>query len=217
MKWLESRVLWGLLLILGGVLFLLENLNILPLGDLFWMILIGLGGLFFLSIVAQNRENWWALIPGTTMFSIALIIALDTFAPALEDSLSGTIMLGGIGLSFALIYLLDRAQWWAVIPFGVLSTLAIFVLLENFFPGLDNPGIVFLGIGLTFALVALLSSPDGEPGDLRWAWIPSGILVLIGVIVMAAMGDLIGYLWPAALILTGLFLIGRTFFVRSEH
>jgi hypothetical protein len=203
------------LLILGGVLFLLENLNILPLGDLFWMVLIGLGALFFLSLTTQNRENWWALIPGMTMLSIALIIGLETFAPALEDRLGGTIFLGGLGLSFLLINLLDRRQWWALIPFGVLSTLAAFVWLQNFVPSLDNPGLVFLGIGLTFALVALQNPPDEAPGDLRWAWIPSGILTLIGVIVMAAMGELIGILWPAALILTGLFLVGRTFLARS--
>ena len=61
MKWLESRTLWGSLLILGGVLFLLQNLGFLNLGNRFWVIVLGLGGLFFLGFFirmgrTQHRE-----------------------------------------------------------------------------------------------------------------------------------------------------------------
>jgi hypothetical protein len=62
MRWLESRILWGIVFIVGGVLFLLQNLGILWLGNLFWIVLLGLGSLFFLSFFLQNRANWWALI-----------------------------------------------------------------------------------------------------------------------------------------------------------
>ena len=63
-KWLESRILWGSLLILGGILFLLQNLNIIQVGGLFWAILAVLGAVFFFYIFFSNRLNWWALIPG---------------------------------------------------------------------------------------------------------------------------------------------------------
>ncbi len=36
MKRLESRVLWGIVLILVGIIFLVENLGLIHLSDLFW-------------------------------------------------------------------------------------------------------------------------------------------------------------------------------------
>lgn len=208
MKWLESRVLWGSLLILGGVLFLLQNLGILPLGNIFWVIVLGLAGLFFLSFFVQSRANWWALIPGITLLSITALVALQWIFPSMGDIWGGSIVLGGIGLSFFLIYLVERSNWWALIPGGVLFTLAATVGLEQFFPGLETAGIFFLGMGLTFGLVAALPNPQGE---MRWAWIPAGILLLMGVIFMAAAGELLKYIWPAALIFAGIFLLFRSF------
>jgi hypothetical protein len=207
MKWLESRILWGSLLILGGVLFLLQNLGYLQLGNLFWVIVLGLGGLFFLGFFIQNRANWWALIPGCTLLSITALFLMDQFVAGFNDSWGGSIVLGGIGLSFFLIYLVERANWWALIPGGVLFTLAATVGLEQFFPGLETVGIFFLGMGLTFGLVATLPNPQGE---MRWAWIPAGILLVMGFIFMATAGELLKYLWPAALILGGLFLLVRS-------
>lgn len=208
MKWLESRVLWGSLLILGGVLFLLQNLGIFSLGDAFWVIVLGLAGVFFLSFFIQSRANWWALIPGITLLSVTTLVALDWVFPAIGSAWGGSIVLGGIALSFFLIYLVERANWWALIPGGVLLTLAATVGLEQFFPGLETAGIFFLGMGLTFALVAILPNPQGE---MRWAWIPAGILLLMGVIFMAAAGELLTYLWPIALIVTGGYLLFRSF------
>jgi hypothetical protein len=208
MKWLESRILWGSLLILGGLLFLLQNLGILVMGNIFWIVLFGLGSLFFLSFFIQNRMNWWALIPGLTLLSVTLLFALDSAFPTFDESWGGSIVLGGIGLSFFLIYLVDRANWWALIPGGVLLTLAATVGLEQFFPGLETVGIFFLGMGLTFGLVATLPNPQGE---MRWAWIPAGILLLMGVIFMAAAGELLMYLWPLALIIAGGVLLIRSF------
>src|SRR3990172_11604978 len=150
MKWLESRILWGCLFIVGGVLFLLQNLGFLWLGDLFWTGLLGLGSLFFLSFFLQNRAHWWALIPGFTLLSLMTVTLLNWLIPDLGGSWGGSVILGGIGLSFFIIYLVDKANWWALIPGGVLLTLAATVGLEQFFPGLETAGVFFLGLGLTF-------------------------------------------------------------------
>lgn len=214
MKYLESRVLWGVLLIAAGIVFLLDNLNILPLGDVFWLAVLVLGGAFFLSIVIQNRSHWWALIPGITLLSVATLIALDQFLPALGNLLGGTVILGGIGLSFILIYLLDRQQWWAIIPFGVMTTLAMIAGLDELFPRLDTGGLLFIGFGLTFALLALLPTSEGR---MRWAWIPAAALTAFGIIIMAAAGDLLPYIWPAVLIVAGLVLVVRNLLPRSDR
>jgi hypothetical protein len=72
--------------------------------------------------------------------------------------------------------------------------------VEEFFPALGTAGLFFLGLGLTFALVALLPNPQG---DMRWAWIPGGILLLIGSIFLVAGENLLVYIWPVILILAG--------------
>ena len=211
MKILESRIFWGGLLVLAGVLFLLQNLGLFRIGELFWVVLLALGALFFLSIFLQNKANWWALIPGLTLISVGIIVLINWISPDRGERWSGSIILAGIGLSFALIYLVARQNWWAIIPAGVLFTLAVIAGLEEFFPALGTAGLFFLGLGLTFALVALLPNPQG---DLRWAWIPGGILLLVGAIFLVAGGNLLVYVWPVILILAGGMFIVRALRTR---
>jgi hypothetical protein len=206
MKILESRILGGGLLVLAGILFLIQNLGILRVGDLFWVLLLALAGVFFLAQFFQNRTNWWALIPGLTLLSVCAIVFVNWLSPEGGARWSGSIILGGIGLSFALVYLTARQNWWAIIPSGVLFTLAIIAGLEEYFPGLGTAGLFFLGLGLTFALVALVPSPQGE---LRWAWIPGGVLILIGLVFLAAGENLFIFIWPVLLILAGAVFIVR--------
>ena len=210
-RWLESRLLWGSLLVLAGIVFLLQNLGVLNVGGLFIALLFGLAGIFFLSVFISNRANWWGLIPGFTLLAIGLVIALGYFAPRFSEVWSGTVILGGIALSFLSIYLLDRSNWWAMIPGGVLLTLAVIAPLESLLGGFGMAGLLFLGIGLTFGVVAVTPTPEGQ---MRWAWIPAAILVGMGLLGLAAAQAVIGYIWPVILILVGGFLIFRTFLRR---
>jgi hypothetical protein len=212
-RWIESRVLWGILLILGGVIFLLQSLGLFELGDLFWALVFAVAGIFFLAVFIPNRSNWWALIPGITLLSISLLITLTHFAPHFSETWGGSIVLGGIGLSFAIIYFMERAYWWAIIPAGVLLTLAFIAGLEGILGGFGTGGLFFLGLGLTFAIVAVVPTQEGQ---MRWAWIPAGIMLAMGLLLTAATQDYFNLIWPAALILLGLFMIYRTFLRRSS-
>ncbi len=208
MKWLTSRIVWGSLLILGGVLFLLDNLNIITFGDIFWGFVLGIGGVGFLSVYVSDRRHWWALIPGMTLLAVAIVVLLDTLLPSVGDFISGAIVLGGIAASFILIYLINREHWWAIIPGGVLATLAAITLVDSVFSGIETGGLLFLGLGLTFALVAIVPNPHGQ---MRWAFIPAGILFVMGLLIMAAASQFINFLWPIALILVGLYFVFITF------
>ena len=212
-RWLESRLLWGSLLILGGVLFLLENLNIIEFSDFFWGILIGLGAIFFISIFISNKQNWWALIPGLVLASISLMIVIGNFFPDFEEDWGGSLVLGGIGLSFLIIYLINRQMWWAIIPAGVLLSLAAMLGISNYLPEVESGGLFLLGLALTFALLALVRT---ENGRLWWAWIPAGILALIGLGITASAGNLFQYIWPVALIAGGGILIYFTLRPRNR-
>jgi hypothetical protein len=209
MKRVESRILWGLLLIAGGVLFLLDSLGVIAVGTIVWPVLIGIGSLGFLFVFATAPQtNWWAAIPGFVLLGLTGTIALDQLAPETAGEWGGALFLGGIALAFWVIYLVNPEHWWAVIPGGVLLTLALVAGLSSALEGVEMGGIFFFGLGLTFALLALLPTPEGR---LTWAIIPAIVLLAMGALITAAAAQLINYVWPAALILGGLYLLYRVF------
>jgi hypothetical protein len=208
MREMQARIGIGLVLIVAGGLFLLQSLGfIVQIGTIVWALLFAAAGGAFLYSFFDDRARWWALIPGFTLLGIGVIIALGRFAPRVEDVIGGSIILGSISLAFWVIYFLQRENWWAIIPGGVLLTLAIFVGLESIFAGVELVGVFFLGLGTTFILVALLPKPEGR---LDWAFIPAGILLFMGVLMTAAAFDILGVFGALALVLGGGYLIFRT-------
>jgi hypothetical protein len=200
-------LLGGLVLIALGITYLLEYLNIISIGSWVWGGLIALGGLLFLSVYLGNREHWWAIIPGVILLGIAATVFVVGLYPAEMEIYGGTIVLSSIGLAFLFVYLANRENWWALIPMGVMTTLAVFVGWGNSSGGINSIGIFFLGLGLTFLLVAIVPTAEGQ---LRWALIPAGILLMVGVLFLTNFPALLTYLWPLVLILAGILIIFRT-------
>jgi len=204
MKNTPWRLFIGGLLLLMGSFLLLQSLNILPQSDsmasTFFSMFFLAGGAIFLMVLFQNTEdNWWAVIPGCTLFSIGLLIFGDAFIPAITDNWGGGIFLGSIALAFWVVYLLKRTvHWWALIPAGVLSTLSIIAAdpISRWFPA---EFIFFCGLSFTFGLVAFLSKPKES---FTWAWIPSGILLGIALIIGMSSSS-IRLVFPILLIMGG--------------
>jgi hypothetical protein len=212
-RW-EVRGVGGGLLIAVGVLFLLQNLGFLG-GSLalLWALLFAAGGVVFLYVLLTDRANWWAVFPGFALLSLAGTIALDRFVPWVGGNWGGALFLGGIGLAFWVLYFINREHWWAVIPGGVLFTLALVTGLSSVFEGLEVSGVFFLGLGLTFGLLSLVPTPEGR---MKWALIPAAVLLVMGLLVTAAATAILDYLWPVALILVGVYVIFRTLAPRRE-
>jgi len=208
LKWITSRFVWGGLFILGGFLYLLQNLGLFHFGDLFWALLLGLLGVFFFSFYFTDRNRWWALFPGIILVVLAVNIVLGLIFKGFENTWSGFFFLGGIGLAFVIIYFFNRSFWWAVIPSGVLFTLAIVSVLDSYKVGIDTGGIFLLGLGLTFALLGLVPVREGgQPVYLRWAFIPALVLFIIGAFITASSVSVINYIWPVVLILGGIVML----------
>ena len=207
MKRFDMRIIFGFVLIFAGSMFLLQNLGIFYGGtDLLAAILLGSAGGAALYVYANNRENWWALIPGFTLIGVALNIALSVVSSSLSNMFGGAIVLGGIALSFWMIFFTKRNSfWWAVIPAGVLSSVAVQEILENIMP-ID--GIFMLGLGLTFLFIARL---PGYEDNLKWAYIPGGIILAIGVIQLSFVQSVMNILLPLALIGAGGYVIYKNF------
>ena len=207
MKVLQSRVLWGILLILVGLLFLLENLEMIDLGSA-WAVLFAAAGLVFGYVFIEDRTKWWATIPAMALLGIGGLIGLDALLAGDVGSWGASLFLGSLGLAFLIIYLTtQREQWWALIPGGVLVTLAIAVGLEPVLPDEAFVGLFFLGLGLTFALVYLFA---GRDKGLRWALIPAGVLALMGIIFLSLAGRLAAIVWPVVLIVIGGYVLLRS-------
>lgn len=205
MKRFDLRILWGGLLICAGGLFLLQELNLIPNAwDIVWSVLFGVAGCMFIFAFWTNRTQWWPLIPGLGLLSLGVLMVMEEFLPG-ADWL-GAIFLGGIGLSFWLIYAINRENWWAVIPGGVLFTLAIVAGVDPFVKGDTGGGIFMLGLGLTFGVIGLLPTSQGR---MKWAFIPAIILLIIGAFIISPYLPLLNYIWPLALIALGGYFILR--------
>ena len=196
----------GLGLVLLGGLLLMQTMNIVSLNwDQVWPVLFGLGGLAFLTVFFSDHEQWWSIIPGFTLLGLAALIGLSIVAGEVGGAIGAGVFMGSIALAFWVIYILRRSFWWAVIPAGTLTTLAVIIVLSNFrlterFSG----GVFFLGLALTFLMVALLPTPEGR---MRWAFYPAAALLALSLIVFIAVSSIFNYIWPVALIAGGVFLL----------
>ena len=208
MRFYNSRLVVGVVLILAGILSLLQITGWVTLGNQLHPIVVatafGLAGLLFLGTLINRRQDWWVLFPGMALCGLAIIITLDACVPQMAW-MSGAVFLGMLARSFWLVYATNRHLWWAVIPGGVLTTLAV-VTLSDHLTVMNGGTIFFLGLAATFALLYFL---PGAAGQTRWAIIPAAVLGLMGLMLMLSMGGLINYLWAIGLIVAGVFLLFR--------
>jgi hypothetical protein len=212
LKRFDVHAIGAILLIIVGILLLLQNFGILGgIVALIWALIFAAGGLIFLYMFLTNRTQWWTIIPGFALLGLAALIALDEFLPQVGDILGGAIFLGAMGLAFWVIYFLKREFWWAVIPGGVMFTLALIAGLDAAFEGLETGGVLFLGLGLTFGLLSFVPTPQGR---MKWALIPTAVLLVMGVLITAVATGGLAFLGGAALILVGLYVLFRMFVSR---
>jgi len=200
----EPRLIIGGLLILGGLLSLLDAAGFIGnAGGIFWGLIWGAVGVYFLYLLTVDRSrNWWAAFPGF----IFIGMALSSFLPDSLDAFSGLIFFAGISVAFLWFYFNNaNSNWWAIIPAGVLLTLGVISALDEF-TSIDTGGILFVGLGFTFALVDLLPGGSGR----TWAYIPAVILIIFGTLLVPSLG-LATFVGPALLILLGGFLVFKFF------
>jgi len=180
MRKLDFRVLFGILLVVAGALFLLQALDLIVIGGWLWGLAFIVAGAVFLYVYFARREQWWPLIPGCSLAGIGLAILTGDLVPAL-DRFGAFFILGGMGLSFLLIYLTRRDYWWALIPGCTLAGIGLGELASGLVPGLGDLVAFFVlgGIGLSFLLIYL------SRRDYWWAIIPSGSLFSVALMIVA--------------------------------
>jgi hypothetical protein len=209
MRRYDPRLLLGVLLVLGGILALLDAMNVISNGGgIFWGLIFGAGGLIFLYMLINNRENWWAAFPAFTLLGLAA----SSFLPKSLGAYDGLVFFAGISLGFWWVYFTDKQRWWAIIPAGVLLTLGVVSSVNNAAGDRATGGLFFLGLGLTFILVAVLPGGNGR----SWALIPGTVLLLFGALLGTPYKGITDYLWPAVLIILGGYFVVRFFINRPS-
>lgn len=206
----DPRLWLGVLLVFGGVLALLDSMGVISnSGGIFWGLIFAAGGALFLYMLLNNRDNWWAAFPAFTLFGLAA----QSFLPDALSDFDGLVFFAGISLAFWWVYFTDRTRWWAIIPGGVLLTLGATSALDNILGGDSGGGLFFLGLGLTFMLVAIL--PGGS--SRQWAYFPGVFLLIFGALLGTPARGLTEYFWPAILIILGGYFVVRFFMSRSSE
>ena len=202
---MRGRLIWGLSLIAIGAFFLMQQLGWFGAMQFpFWAFAFALLGVIFLVNFVGDRRQWWALIPGCIMLGLAVMI-VNGETEMLSDALASALFLFSIGLPFLLIYLVDRRQWWALIPGGVLSVIALITFLTSReLPGTTITAIILFGLAIVFGLVRFATRANPFMGWATWVAI---ILAMIGALVLVTGPQAATIIGPAVLIGLGVFLL----------
>ena len=190
MKAKYANLFWGVILILGGGLFLAQNLGYMDdLAPLVWSGVFGVASLMFLAAyLISGVQNWGWLFPASISAGVALTIYLAENARV--GAAVGAPVLISVGLPFAVAFLLDpRKRWWALIPAWVMTVLTLIVLVVDHVSGEWIGGLFMFSIALPFFGVYLADRTR------RWALIPAFVMTVLGVIplmVNVVSGEMIG-------------------------
>ncbi len=147
-------------------------------------------GLCFWSLFTVKRRLWWALIASIVVPAIAIVAIVGAsrvpgrvvgeilFALFGPIKISFLVFLFGIpGLMLLLVYVLDRRQWWALIPSSILNGLAAITLneLNRFSSGWVSFAIFLFSIALPLWLIYFIQHE-------WWLILPAGIMTMIASI-----------------------------------
>lgn len=201
----RTRNWWAL--IPGGVMLFLTLVTLLvdyTSGDE-WVgaLLFFMGSISFLVVYLSNRMRWWALL-------VAYITGVLGIAPLMsmggrDAEYFGSIILFAVALPFFVVYFRSAQNWWAIIPAGAVSVVAVIVtlaiarLINDSTSGGYVGAFLMGGLAATFAVVWLRDHKD-------WARI---VAIVLGVLAVASV-FFVSYFqtfWPFAFILAGVYLL----------
>jgi len=109
--------------------------------------------------------------------------------------------------TIAIVLWADEASWhiwnaywghWTVKT--MLLTLGFTSALTEAFNIVETSGVFFVGLGLTFLLVALLAK-------MKWAYIPAAVLLLLGFFLGTPFVGVLEYAWIGILLIAGIVLV----------
>ena len=222
MKSAKTSIIAGIALMAAGVLLLLDLLGILDSAALVWPLIFAAAGAAFLTLFFRSRDNWWAAIPGSVFLGLAAVVLITQLWPGPGTYWAGAFLFLFMGAGFGAVYVRESANWWALIPCGVMLTLSLVVALPPVWEGMPVAAVLFLGLAATFAVLSLVpvrperrpGQPEtvpaqpgaAEPARMKWPLIPAAVLAVLGLIFALQATALLAaseYFVPVLLLLAG--------------
>jgi len=190
----------GIMLFLAMVLLLVDNVGGEWIGTIFLFFI----GLPFFAVYMNNRSRWWALLVAYIMFVLSVAPAMASFGGDVP-AYYGAIFLFAVALPFFIIYFRTEDNWWAIIPAGSLTVLAVIVAgaIAGWIRGEAEGGyantLLMGGLAVTFAIVWLRN-------EMQWA---KGVTIVLAVLAVASFffAAYTEIFWPVALIISGAYLL----------
>ena len=195
----------GVIFVFIGLLILFRSLNLFDgvVGNVVWVVVMGGASLYFFTQFAKSRlQSLWLML-GIVFLSIAAsnIVALFDINNWVPDA----ILFAGIGLGFTSFYVIDKLNWWSILPAGLVFSLGLIRVLEQTSPDTETNGILFLGLGITFLILFALPTKYSR---LSWTLIPGVALLGIGFLNnFSGSSDITGYVGPGLLVLSGIIVL----------
>jgi hypothetical protein len=190
----------GVMLFLALTTLTVDSIGGEWIGSLFLFLI----GLSFFVVYMNDRTRTWALI-------VAYILGVLSIAPAMASgggdtaAYFGPIFLFAIALPFFVVYFRSEENWWAIIPAGVMTVLALIAgfaiagwIRDENQGGYAN-ALLMGGLAATFAVVWLRHAKP-------WARIVTFVLAALAVasVFFATYSQI---LWPVAIILVGAYML----------
>jgi hypothetical protein len=178
--WLN--VLWGALLILGGGLFLAQNLGYLEefSAQVQMYVMLGASALFLVTYFISGIRHWGWLFPASIFGGAAATIWMTE--AGIDGSIVGAPIIGSVALPFLIAFALDvRKNWWALIPAFILGAVTLVTAIADQAAGEWIGALVLFAVALPFFVVFLTG-----PRTRQWALIPAYVLTVVGTIPLVA-------------------------------
>lgn len=197
----------GVMLFLALTTLLVDSAGGEWVGALFLFII----ALSFFVVYLNNRTRTWALL-------VAYILAVLGIAPLMatggrDAAYYGPIFLFAVALPFFIVYFRSPENWWAIIPAGSITVIAIIAALaisgwiRNANEGGYANALLMGGLAVTFAVIWLRHGK-------AWAKVVSTVLAVVAIASMffASASQIF---WPVAIILVGIYLFYTTLRPRA--
>ena len=191
----------GVMLFLMFVMLMVDNTSGEWIGFLFLFMI----ALSFFVVYLNNRTHQWALLVAYILFVLSLAPAMASFRGDVP-AYYGSVFLLAVALPFFFVYFqYDEKNWWAIIPAGVMTTLAVIATLgiagwiNDAQSGGFSNAILMGGLAATFAVVWLRNAKP-------WAKVVTIVLaaLAVGSVFFASYTEVF---WPVAIILAGAYLL----------
>jgi hypothetical protein len=176
------KILWGIVLVIGGGLLLAATMGYITLDltntQVWSIIFVAIGAAFFLSYLLSGARNWGWLFPALIFAALALVTQIIPENP--DGQLIALPIILSIAIPFYVGYALERKHWGLLIPAWIMTVVSVILVLSER-ANSDLIGSFFLfAIALPFIIAYLANRQH------KWSLIVGVVMACVGLLPLIA-------------------------------